>query len=146
MGCCICRPKVEVTEDPTVLFHTRTKRAALSHGFGTEVLNHICGGGILYVRDGTLSFEATCGSRLYCKCFRKTWALSNIHSVEFVENDSITVLQGNAVHIITMNPGLKIRISGRGSDAVFYAGVPDAAGFQRQLNDQIGRSHANTRF
>ena len=93
MGCCICRPKVEVTEDPTVLFHTKTGRAALVFGFGGESLNGVCGGGILYVHENTLSYESTCSSRFCCKCLKQQWELSSIQSVNLVENGSEIILK-----------------------------------------------------
>ena len=147
MGCCICRPKVEVTEDPTVLFYAKTGRAALISACYSEVLNGIFGGGILYVKNGMLCYETTCGSKLCCKCFKKSWILSSIQSVNFVANDSEIVLAGRTPHVITMNPGLRIRITGRGGvDCTLIAGVPDAANFQQQLNNLISKQRVHTMF
>lgn len=136
MGCCACRPKTEVTEDPDVIMYTRTGGAALIYPIFSEPLTGMFGNGLLYVKDGMLFQETTCGSKLYCECFKKSWDLSAIQSVEYVENDSVVLTTGRTVQVLTMKPGLKIKLVG---DAMLVAHIPDAENFKTQLDEHLSR-------
>ena len=71
--------------------------------------------GLIYVKDGTLYHEATFGSRLDCKCMRRSWELSEVQQIRVIEGEDARVLNSpssSSARTINLNPGLRIELSG----------------------------------
>ena len=126
MGCCCCRPLAEVEQDPSVSFHTDVGNIAIVHGIVSKSIQGCCNG-VMYVKDGVLYYETKYGSsRLCCKCARDNFPLSEIQTVELVQNQAVRY---QSTKYILLSPGLKITLSG----GVVLAAIPDAAVFSQQL-------------
>lgn len=101
MGCCVCRPKTEVTESPAVIICVRVKRALIMRSTSVDTQ----GQGLLYVQDGTLCLESTCGNRLYCMCFKKSWPLTDVISTRYVASKSALAIKLANCVLIADAPG-----------------------------------------
>jgi len=141
MGCCVCRPKEEVTEDPDVIMYTKVKGTALFHSWGSIMLSGACNG-LIYVKDGKLCYEATMGSRMCCKCLKRSWDLSLVKQITVVHNETVMVPGRRMVHFISLNPGLKISIQyGGGAVHTLVTSMPDAVNFSAQLGQHINQHY-----
>ncbi len=109
MGCILGRSLNEIENDPSVAMYADVIEAGVRdyRGFGTFSIRSHLGPGLLYVRGDVLYLENT--------CFKRSWYLSNVETVELVTGD-ITIWRrmgglGSKVQIFCFNsryPGLKI--------------------------------------
>ena len=140
MGCCICRPKKEVTEDPDVVMYTKVGGSAILYPSHSHMLSNFSG--LLYVKDDQLCYEAACGSRLYCQCFREAWHLSEIKHIRVVHGETVVVPGNKVVHVISLNPGLKITLQKHphAGTFTFVTAIADAENVSTQLAELANSS------
>lgn len=134
MGCCVCRPATEVTDDPEVVVCTEVSNYAMLYHSGGSVRSQASG--LLYIKHDQLCYQATVGSKLCCGCCSNSWQLSRVKQVRAVQAQYVRVPLSNRV--IFLNPGVIIGIeNGRGDTNSLVAAMPDAANFSAQLGQYI---------
>ena len=136
MGACVCRPKTEVTENPEVVMYTKVGGTAQFTKYGGIYLSGAFNG-LVYIQDNQLCYEATCGSRLWCKCIRKRWDLSQVKEITIVKDETVVVPGNKFLHYVHMRPGLKISFFSRISETLI-TDMPDALNFSTQLAQHLG--------
>ena len=133
MGCCSCRPDSDaVLNDPFVTLGARIGDIAFITQYGVFMNRGI--GGLMYIIEDMLYYEAICCGRLCCLSCRKAFKVTDITRVEVVEN-RIERVSGN---IFYLHPGLKITVKPRsGSVTTIIVAMPDATEFAARLGQMI---------
>lgn len=141
MGCCGCRPKTEVTEDPNVVMYTPMGSFIMVDQSGSGAQNDT---GLLYVKDNRLCCEATVGSKLCCKCCKNSWSLSKVKAVKVMnsgERVTYNLPRRGLRHegeIVLSSDALMISIlNNQGGTNTLLAYMPDAQNFGPQLSKYI---------
>ena len=124
MGCCSCRPDSDtVLNDPFVTLGARIGGIAFISDYAFTKTGI---GGLMYIIEDMLYYEAICCGRLCCLSCRKAFKLTDITRVEVVENR------------IERVSGLKITVKPRsGSVTTIIVAMPDATEFAARLNQMI---------
>ena len=139
MGCFASRPLTEITEDPNVVLCADVGAAAVKGFLTHRLLNNSCSGGILYVQNNQLCHETKCGTSVYSSLFGGVWNLTDIREICVVNSESMWIFAGRAGHILSLRPGLKIKIEGSfGGTDMLVVEMPDAMNFAQRLRDLIG--------
>ena len=144
MGCCSCRPDSDtVLNDPFVTLGARVGGIAfISENY---VFTNTGIGGLMYIIEDMLYYEAICCGRLCCLSCRKAFKVTDITRVEVVEN-RIERVSGNS-HIY-LHPGLKITVKPQSTpdtlrivvampDTTIIVAMPDATEFAARLGQVI---------
>lgn len=105
MGCCSCRSKAAVTEDPDVSLYTMVGKTAVFSSHGSNMISKH---GLLYVKKGELFHEKILGSRLCYKCLKTCWPLSEIKQITVMNEESLTVSGSKSTTALFLNPGVKM--------------------------------------
>ncbi len=133
MGCFICRPMTQVTDDPGILTHTRVGPVGVTYnclGYDMPSRNSVYNG-IMYIKGNRLCYENSFyDETLCCECTRRSWKLSGIKGVELVENETVEITVKYATYTIPMRPGLMITLE---NCFVMYVSMPDAVNFSMKL-------------
>lgn len=136
MGDCLCRPRREVTENPSVLFYTEVKETFLLWPYNHELANSsIFNGGLMYVEAGNrLCFESTWCGCIGCECVKRSWDFTHIRNVSVILDERFIFHAGKADYNIRMNPGLKIElVNSTGVFITMLSNMPDAINFSNKL-------------
>lgn len=106
-----------MTKDPSVVLVGNVLGAACRN----DILSYRYPGGILYVKNDQLCHEARSDwdrSKIHpYTLFRSfsRWNLARIKEICIVKDESVWVSLKNSIHVVTLKPGLKIRIYGTGT-------------------------------
>lgn len=104
MGCCSCRSKAAVTEDPDVSLHTVVAKTAMFNSHGSKMIGKQ---GLLYVRKKKLCHEKILGSKLCYKCLKTSWPLSEIKQITVMDGESL-IVSGSKSKPLFLKPGVKM--------------------------------------
>ena len=140
MGCCLCRPITEVTEDPEVTLHTEVGAVAIIDNLGTDLISS-ASQGLLYVRGNRLCYESTVGSKLCCRHNQTSWYLSQLRDVRVVHGETVLVPMAK----VALNPGLRVTFEkSNGSIGTLAMAMPAAVTFRSALLHHVGQNVAKT--
>ncbi len=149
MGCCWCRSKVHITEDPSVRAYTTVGPTGLIYSFEGDVLSRCCSyDGMMYVKGNRLCYENSFGPEtLCCGCSRRSWKLSGIQKIALIQNENVLVQMGNFFYTIPLNPGLKIEIvNSFGLPFTMCVSMPDAENFHTQLKQILAEASTQAKI
>lgn len=144
MGCCSCRSKAVVTEDPDVSLHTLVGKTAIYHSHGSKMLSKQ---GLLYVKKGELCHETAMGNRLSHKCLKKAWPLSEIKQITVMNGETLTVAGPKSAKGLSLNPGVKMIFQdSEGNCQTLVVSLPHtsvdyADSFSTQLRHYVDTAH-----
>ena len=105
MGCCCCRSKLTVAEDPTISLYTMVGRAAVYHRHGSKLIGKQ---GLLYVKNEELCHERTVGSKICYKCLKTSWPISELKQITVMDKERLTVAGLKSGQVLFLNPGVKM--------------------------------------
>lgn len=140
MGCCLCRPITEVTEDPEVLLHTEVGAVAIIDNHGIDLISSATQG-LLYLRGNRLCYESTIRSKLCCRHNQICWYLSQLREVRAVYGETVLV----PMEKVVLNPGLRVTFEkADGSIGALAMAMPAAENFSSALLHHMGHTVAKT--
>lgn len=107
MGCCICRPITDVTDNSAVPSYVSVGLTATFNQHCPKV--NATQFGFLYIKDNELRHDFTLGNRLVCRWCTKSWKLAHIQEITMI-NGAIELPNTDVTIIPPLFPGIKITL------------------------------------
>lgn len=105
MGCCICHPITDVTDNSAIPAYISVGLTATFRQHHVKV--NATQFGFLYIKDGELRHDFTLGNRLTCRCLTTSWNLANIKEITMIDG-TLTIPNVDVTIIPPLHPGIKI--------------------------------------
>lgn len=135
MGCCLCRPQTEVTEDPHVIAYAEVGYSVVFDDLSDQFNILDSDSGMFYLRGGVLYFESTVCYSFCWKCERREWNLSEITRIEVVQRYiTVTTTSNYGTRQCQVAVNLRIAFS---NNTTLFAAMPSADSFSARLHQHI---------